>query len=73
MLSSIKIMLQVEPKKKLTAEEAAEQAEALRKRIKAKNQVLHAMGCITYGSMPYQCVYHSKLDFFIIRAGPLET
>lgn len=31
--------VQTEPKKKLTPEEAAQQAEELRKRIKAKNQV----------------------------------
>jgi len=31
--------MQTEPKKKLTSEEAAQQAEELRKRIKAKNQV----------------------------------
>lgn len=31
--------MQMEPKKKLTPEEAAQQAEELRKRIKAKNQV----------------------------------
>ena len=32
-------LLQTEPKKKLTAEEAAQAAEELRKKIKAKNQV----------------------------------
>ncbi len=32
-------LMQTEPKKKLTSEEAAQQAEELRKRIKAKNQV----------------------------------
>ena len=40
--------VQTEPKKKLTPEEAAQQAEELRKRIKAKNQVClasyHAKG-----------------------------
>ena len=34
------LAVQTEPKKKLTPEEAAQQAEELRKRIKAKNQVL---------------------------------
>jgi len=35
--------MQTEPKKKLTSEEAAQQAEELRKRIKAKNQVCWAV------------------------------
>lgn len=35
--------MQTEPKKKLTPEEAAQAAEELRKKIKAKNQVSHNM------------------------------
>ena len=34
--------MQTEPKKKLTPEEAAQAAEELRKKIKAKNQVIHS-------------------------------
>ena len=36
-------LLQTEPKKKLTPEEAAQAAEELRKKIKAKNQVNHRL------------------------------
>lgn len=36
-------ILQTEPKKKLTPEEAAQAAEELRKKIKAKNQVNYSL------------------------------
>ena len=46
---------QEEPKKKLSKEEAAQQAEELRKRIKAKNQVLSVTAACDYVSYS-QCI-----------------